>query len=599
MPGKNRLKLSLSVTTNDDPTVPQSSFSPTGSGEPTFTPILSLSNPNVNNESGIIALDMGNEGLDDESESGIMEIGESGNSPYAGSQTRQINIKKSKLNKRTNLGLKINLNDGNSGDLNNSGTSRSDYDQEDADSIFDTSHSMPSGGGTGPGSYSSTSYSNASSLSSRSGVTPLMLDSRNDQSNLPKSYSLSTSGTFKQGDLTINPLGITMGGETPKTRHRRNSSASGDVLEFDLQGSKSESSNGPDSSRSHSSSLGTLSSRVTEMDDEEMNLMANMTLDDIEQLHLVGRGAGGMVKKAVHIPTQRTMALKIIPLDVSEEQARKQIISELSTLWNSSCKEIIEFYHAFYSEGNIHIALEFMDGGSLLEVLKTAGSIPENVLSQITRKVLLGLVYLHKDRHTIHRDLKPSNVLMNTKGDVKLADFGVSGQLANSLCKAKSFVGTVTYMSPERIRGQEYSYDSDMWSLGLMVIELATGRFPYPPEGEAKITGFFDLLDYIVEKPVPSLSTEDGFSSELCDFVQNCLQKDRDDRASSSELLQHEFITKHEENGDALLTEWVMNFIADRKKLEQAKMKEAKNGLESRLGKIRKKRGGSKSKKSK
>ena len=92
-----------------------------------------------------------------------------------------------------------------------------------------------------------------------------------------------------------------------------------------------------------------------------------------------------------------------------------------------------------------------------------------------------GLQYLHKDRRIIHRDIKPSNLLMNSAGRLKIADFGVSGQLANSVSKCQTWVGTVTYMSPERIKGDAYGFASDSWSLGLSLLEFALGHFPYAP----------------------------------------------------------------------------------------------------------------------
>ena len=117
--------------------------------------------------------------------------------------------------------------------------------------------------------------------------------------------------------------------------------------------------------------------------------------------------------------------------------------------------------------------------GSLADTLKLSGTIPEKYIAHIAKQVLLGLNYLHTTRRLIHRDIKPSNILI--KGNnIKLADFGVSGQLDESQNSAKnSFVGTVTYMSPERINGKPHSFDSDVWSLGLTLAECALGRFPY------------------------------------------------------------------------------------------------------------------------
>merc|ERR1719331_69793 len=129
------------------------------------------------------------------------------------------------------------------------------------------------------------------------------------------------------------------------------------------------------------------------------------------------------------------------------------------------------------------------------------------MLGAIARPVLEGLVYLHREKHLIHRDIKPSNLLIDQAANVKIADFGVSGEMSCTLSKKASWVGTVHYMSPERISGGSYSYDSDMWSLGVTLLELATASFPYlrnvPPGPQGRLS-FWDLLDLIVESPPPS-----------------------------------------------------------------------------------------------
>ena len=110
--------------------------------------------------------------------------------------------------------------------------------------------------------------------------------------------------------------------------------------------------------------------------------------------------------------------------------------------------------------------------------------------------MLKGLEYLHKKMKVIHRDIKPSNLLINSEGRVKIADFGVSGKLESTTDQKNTWVGTVTYMSPERFRGDNYTADTDLWSLGLTIIECAWGRYPYPEEGTKKENfGFWELLD--------------------------------------------------------------------------------------------------------
>lgn len=166
--------------------------------------------------------------------------------------------------------------------------------------------------------------------------------------------------------------------------------------------------------------------------------------DDLEKLGELGSGNGGVVMKVRHIPTQLIMARKLIHLEV-KPAIKKQIIRELKVLHECNFPHIVGFYGAFYSDGEISICMEYMDGGSLDLILKRAGRIPESILGKITLAVLKGLSYL-RDKHAImHRDVKPSNILVNSSGEIKICDFGVSGQLIDSM--ANSFVGTRSYMS--------------------------------------------------------------------------------------------------------------------------------------------------------
>ena len=125
-----------------------------------------------------------------------------------------------------------------------------------------------------------------------------------------------------------------------------------------------------------------------------------------------------------------------------------------------------------YTEGSIQIAMTFMDGGSLGDLVAKTGPLPSDALAAITRQVLGALVDL-RERHLVHRDLKPQNILLSLNGDVKVSDFGCVAELQDSFGKCGTFVGTVPYMSPERIQGHEYGYASDVWALGLTLHECA------------------------------------------------------------------------------------------------------------------------------
>lgn len=140
---------------------------------------------------------------------------------------------------------------------------------------------------------------------------------------------------------------------------------------------------------------------------------------------MLGQGTGGVVKKAIHRPSKKIIALKEIPFQ-QDERLRKQILIELKTLHECNHDNVLKSYGAFEREGKVNIALEFMDAGSLAFILKKVGQIPEPIIGMITVQILQGLAYLHK-QHVVHRDIKPANILMNKNGVVKLADFGVSG----------------------------------------------------------------------------------------------------------------------------------------------------------------------------
>ena len=243
----------------------------------------------------------------------------------------------------------------------------------------------------------------------------------------------------------------------------------------------------------------------------------SLCLDELAVVGACGKGSGGVVQKAVHVPTGVFLAVKIVQMNVQPE-IRKRVIGELRALHSAESPYVVAYRGAFFGDGSVSIVLEYADGGSVAELTEKLGRVREPPLCEIARQTLLGLRYLHAEKKIIHRDVKPSNILLNTDGSVKIGDFGVSGRLADSVAKCDSWVGTVTYMSPERISGEAYAFDSDVWSLGLALLECATGRFPYPPEtsddgdgdetapnAPPKTLGFWDLLDHIVREPAPTL----------------------------------------------------------------------------------------------
>lgn len=147
--------------------------------------------------------------------------------------------------------------------------------------------------------------------------------------------------------------------------------------------------------------------------------------------------------------------------------------------------------------------------------------------------MLLGVEFLHQ-RGKIHRDIKCANILLATNGDVKLADFGVSAQLSDSVCKRSTIVGTPCWMAPEIIIENNYDEKCDIWSLGISAIEMCEGE---PPYSNLKPMETFMALHHAAP---PQLS--DKWSPEFCDFVAQCLQKDPRLRPTAPQLLTHKFI---------------------------------------------------------
>ena len=255
---------------------------------------------------------------------------------------------------------------------------------------------------------------------------------------------------------------------------------------------------------------------------------------EVEMDSFLGRGAGGIVTRAVHRPTGTILAIKQVQL--SDKSKRDQLMNDVRTLIQSqNCEFLVRLYAAYFHQktGRVHLALELMDMGSLQDVLKRiSGPIPERFIPTLMWQIVKGLEFLHSHKH-IHRDIKPGNVLLNSSGVAKLSDFGISKTLDNTANICDTFVGTATYMSPERAIGRDYSFSSDIWSLGMVLYEVATGRFPFP-----QMASFPVLFDHLCNRPEPRLDTS-IFSNVLCDLVSLCLQRDPLKRPTASQLLNH------------------------------------------------------------
>ena len=244
---------------------------------------------------------------------------------------------------------------------------------------------------------------------------------------------------------------------------------------------------------------------------------APIALDDLEDLGVVGSGSSGVVRKVRHRPTGEALVVKAVQLDVGNARLRRLVASELRALAGARHPHVVAYRQSYLADGAVTILMEWMDAGSLADLLARAPRLPERLLAEVARQAAGGLAYLHDELRIVHRDIKPSNLLLTSgksssdsggggaggggrrssgggghaagRGSsgsssggggggggggassggahsgaaLKISDFGVSGQLSASVSKCASWVGTVTYMSPERIRGDAYAFDSDVW----------------------------------------------------------------------------------------------------------------------------------------
>jgi len=243
-------------------------------------------------------------------------------------------------------------------------------------------------------------------------------------------------------------------------------------------------------------------------------------------------GAGGManVYLAEDQELGRRVAIKILnDRHANDDQFVERFRREAKNAAALSHPNIVSIYDRGEAEGTYYIAMEFLDGRSLKELIVTRGPAPVPVAVEYTRQILSALRFAH--RHGIvHRDIKPHNVLVDGEGRVKVTDFGIARAGASQMTEAGSIVGTAQYLSPEQARGTNVDQRSDLYSLGVVLYELLTGAAPFGGDTPVEIA-----MKHLSQTPEPPSAKRPNLPHDLDLLVMRALAKDPDERYQSAE----------------------------------------------------------------
>ena len=298
---------------------------------------------------------------------------------------------------------------------------------------------------------------------------------------------------------------------------------------------------------------------------------------ELELDKMLGEGSFGQVFRAVHRATGAVVAVKVVPNQEGDEEVRNKrklafrgiprvflmiapcsfscvttpqadkIMGEIDILSKCNSPYIVGYFECFVTpprkkmeNGEMWIVMELCDGGSISDLIEAAGgrgsfAMPEEAIRAACAGCVLGLEYLHK-KEICHRDIKCGNVLLTNDGHVKLADFGVSAELTNTINKRKTVVGSPFWIAPEVIKEAHYDGRADVWSLGITTIEMAEGAPPHSNLNPLR------AIFLIPSKPAPTLADPDQWSPDMLDFIRCCCKKDPSERSDSALLTTHPFV---------------------------------------------------------
>uniref|UniRef100_A0A287AUI9 non-specific serine/threonine protein kinase n=2 Tax=Sus scrofa TaxID=9823 RepID=A0A287AUI9_PIG len=293
------------------------------------------------------------------------------------------------------------------------------------------------------------------------------------------------------------------------------------------------------------------SCKLKKLSEDSLTKQPEEVFDVLEKL---GEGSYGSVFKAIHKESGQVVAIKQVPV----ESDLQEIIKEISIMQQCDSPYVVKYYGSYFKNTDLWIVMEYCGAGSVSDIIRLRNKtvsifkfrvsvlflfrsrdykqrLTEEEIATILKSTLKGLEYLHFMRK-IHRDIKAGNILLNTEGHAKLADFGVAGQLTDTMAKRNTVIGTPFWMAPEVIQEIGYNCVADIWSLGITSVEMAEGKPPYADIHPMR------AIFMIPTNPPPTFRKPELWSDDFTDFVKKCLVKSPEQRATATQLLQHPFI---------------------------------------------------------